>query len=118
MLTRGNVNRIRNAAAPPVVVLIYHRVTVLADDPQLLAVSPDKFRAQLEILKRYPILRFEDDWSKVRQPSIVITFDDGYADNHREALPILTEYGLPATFFVTAGAVGSNSEFWWDELER
>lgn len=118
MLTTGSVNRLRNKATPPVVVLIYHRVTELASDPQLLAVSPERFRSHLNILKKYPILRFEDDWSDVREPSVAVTFDDGYADNQCEALPILTDMAVPATFFITAGSVGSRREFWWDDLER
>ena len=48
----------------------------------------------------------------------MITFDDGYADNLEHARPWLARHGLPATVFVTAGAVGATREFWWDELER
>lgn len=112
-------NRLFNRIDPPVVVLLYHRVGTLAADPQMLAVNPDNFRGQLRHLKeRYPILRFEDDWSGVSRPSVAITFDDGYADNLHEALPILEEVGVPATVFVTSGYVGSSREFWWDDLER
>ena len=35
--------------------------------------------------------------------ALAITFDDGYADNHDVALPILQKHGLSATFFVASG---------------
>jgi len=34
------------------------------------------------------------------------------------ALPVLEEIGIPATFFVSTGTLGTREEFWWDELER
>jgi peptidoglycan/xylan/chitin deacetylase (PgdA/CDA1 family) len=50
--------------------------------------------------------------------SIVITFDDGYADNLYQAKPLLEQYDIPATVFVVSGTLGSQQEFWWDELQR
>ncbi len=118
-LARVTRNIFFNLLDPPVLVLTYHRVTTLQSDPQLLAVTPQHFRGHLEFLKRrFPIVRFEDDWSDIRKPAVAITFDDGYADNVLEALPILEEAGVPATFFVSTGAIGTDQEFWWDELER
>lgn len=115
----GTRNRFLNLIDPPILVLIYHRVTTLSSDPQLLAVSPDNFLNQMLYIKNnFPVLRFEDNWSKVKEPSVVITFDDGYADNVMEALPLLEKVGVPATFFVSTGELGSNREFWWDDLER
>ena len=35
--------------------------------------------------------------------ALAITFDDGYADNHDIALPVLKAHGLCATFFVATG---------------
>jgi peptidoglycan/xylan/chitin deacetylase (PgdA/CDA1 family) len=85
----------------------------------MLAVTPKNFRAHMQYLKtNFPLLRLEEDWSKVRNPSVVVTFDDGYADNATEALAILEEVGVPATFFITSGYVSGNRELWWDDLER
>jgi peptidoglycan/xylan/chitin deacetylase (PgdA/CDA1 family) len=39
------------------------------------------------------------------KPIVSVTFDDGYADNHEVALPLLLKWGVPATFFVTVGLV-------------
>lgn len=112
-------NKVLNWLDTPLIVLIYHRVTTLQLDPQLLAVTPNNFRAQMRFLKdEFNIVRFEDDWSNLKKPSVVVTFDDGYADNAIKALPIMEEIGVPATFFITTGSIGTNKEFWWDELEH
>lgn len=116
---RRSKNRLLNKLDTPVVILVYHRVADLAADPQLLAVSPENFRAHMQHLKtNFPVLRFEESWSEVEEPAVAVTFDDGYADNAIEALPILEEVGIPATFFVSTGNLGTTREFWWDELDR
>jgi peptidoglycan/xylan/chitin deacetylase (PgdA/CDA1 family) len=108
-----------NLADPPVITLIYHRVATLQSDPEMLAVSPENFRDQMRYLKdTVQLVRFEENWGNVSKPAVAVTFDDGYDDNVQEALPILAEVGVPATFFVTTGMIGSMNEFWWHELER
>ena len=108
-----------NLGAVPLVVLIYHRVIELPSDPQMLAVSPSRFREQLQALQAsFDILRFEQSWADIQRPTVIITFDDGYADNLEYALPILEKLDIPATFFIATGYVGGDREFWWDELER
>jgi peptidoglycan/xylan/chitin deacetylase (PgdA/CDA1 family) len=112
-------NWLLNRIDAPVTVLTYHRVTSLTTDPQQLAVSPGNFRDQMLHLKeRYQLTRFESDWTKLRRPLVVVTFDDGYDDNVLEALPILEEVGVPATFFISTEHIGTLREFWWDDLER
>ena len=118
-VARMPLNCLFNFVDPPVVVLVYHRVTALRSDPEMLAVTPDNFRAQMRYLREtVPVVRFEDDWSQIKKPAVAITFDDGYADNVLEALPILEEVRVPATFFVSTGNIGTHREFWWHELER
>jgi peptidoglycan/xylan/chitin deacetylase (PgdA/CDA1 family) len=115
----GPCHALLNAIDPPVIVLVYHRVAALPADPEMLAVTPENFRAQMRFLKENATLvRFEEDWSRVSKPAVVVTFDDGYADNALQALPILEELEVPATFFVSTGQIGTNREYWWHELER
>jgi peptidoglycan/xylan/chitin deacetylase (PgdA/CDA1 family) len=52
----------------------------------------------------------------IKKTGIVITFDDGYAGNLINALPLLEKYNIPATIFVTTLNIDENKEFWWDRL--
>lgn len=102
-----------------VLVLCYHRVNILKIDTNLLAVSPENFRKHMKFLKdNYNIVKFEDDWNKLSGRAVVITFDDGYFDNYKNAFPILKELNIPATFFISTGNIEKGKEFWWDELEN
>jgi len=109
---------------PRGVILLYHRIADPPIDPQQLCVTPGHFAEHLDVLGRtgrvLPLRELVRSLSTrtVRRGSVVITFDDGYADNCSEALPLLERYSAPATVFVTAGHVGSERPFWWDELEQ
>lgn len=45
----------------------------------------------------------------------VLTFDDGYADNHDVALPLLQRHGLPCSFFIATGFL-DGGRMWNDTL--
>jgi len=108
---------IRNFLFPGIIVLLYHRVFDTEIDPQLLCVLPENFKKQMLYLKdNYKILRISEllkclKEKKVFQKGIVITFDDGYADNYEFALPILEKLRIPAAFFVCGGNIGKSEEF-------
>jgi peptidoglycan/xylan/chitin deacetylase (PgdA/CDA1 family) len=103
---------------------MYHRVADVQCDPWGLCVSPGRFAEHLAVVReRGRTLGLESllrahHAGEIPHGSVVITFDDGYADNLYNAKPLLEHYDVPATVFITTGQVGRDREFWWDELER
>ena len=102
------------------VVLVYHRVAETLDDPYGLAVRPDTFSRHLELLARehpiVPLVQLVETLPGARFPhgAIAVSFDDGYADNLSEALPIAE--ALPITVFVTVEPILHGGRFWWDAI--
>ena len=98
-------------------ILFYHRIAEGVDDPFNLCVTPARFAAHLDEIGRYgePSTLAELSLPSPR-PRIVVTFDDGYADNLINAVPIVEAKGVPITIFVTSGVLGSHGGFWWDRL--
>ena len=102
-------------------VVNYHRI-LAAKDP-LLESEPDvaTFRWQMELLATcFNVLPLHEAIKMVgsaRMPprAVCITFDDGYRSVHDLALPILQEFKLPATVFVTSGFVGGGN-MWNDRI--
>jgi peptidoglycan/xylan/chitin deacetylase (PgdA/CDA1 family) len=117
------LKKVKKVFRHQVIVLMYHRIADLETDPWQLAVSPENFEQQLQVLKRhFKVISLQQLYQqlsdkKIRSDSICITFDDGYSDNYQYAKPLLEKYECPATFFVSASYIGRNRQFWWDELE-
>jgi peptidoglycan/xylan/chitin deacetylase (PgdA/CDA1 family) len=105
------------------VVLAYHRMGEGPDQtpfhPGMLSATPAAFDAQLGFLRRHfdvvspEAIEREPD---ARGRRVLVTFDDGYRDNHQLALPLLRKHGLPATFFLATGFLDDPKVPWWDEL--
>lgn len=120
---------------PGIPVLMYHSV---ADRPPAatwrLSVSRRAFEEQIALLadwgwKGYTFAELVAILASNRclpQQSVVLTFDDGYADFASTAWPVLQDYGFPATVFVTTGWVAGtrgradraapDTMMGWDEL--
>lgn len=100
-------------------VVNYHRI--LAGPDPMLESEPDvaTFRWQMALLARcFNVLPLSAalaalDAGKLPPRALSITFDDGYRSVHDLALPVLREFGLPATVFVTSGHIGDR-DMWND----
>lgn len=100
------------------VVLGYHGVDSARrrDDLSRLLVAPDLFRAHIELLLEagFRFLTMVElarlaDGGPPPPGFAVVTFDDGMRNNYEIALPILREYGIAATVYVTIGFIDGTS---------
>ena len=99
-------------------ILMYHEIATRQDTSSRLAVSPASFAAQLAHLHEAGFTTLTvsglasalaEDPARLPERPVLITFDDGFADFHREALPLLDKYGFTATVFVTTGWIADAS---------
>jgi peptidoglycan/xylan/chitin deacetylase (PgdA/CDA1 family) len=110
--------RMTPALRPRVPVLMYHEIAPASETSSRLAVTPEAFAEQIAYLhnagfetvtaaRLAEIMAGHAEWLPGRLPNrlVVLTFDDGFEDFHRRALPVLDEYGYTATVFVTSGWV-------------
>lgn len=102
-------------------ILAYHQIS---REPEIYSLDPEQFEEQLQYLHSHgytaiSLAEFFAAGHSVRPlppKPVIITFDDGYEDNYRTALPLLQKYGLRATVFVIAGQVGQAGYLTWEQI--
>jgi peptidoglycan/xylan/chitin deacetylase (PgdA/CDA1 family) len=100
-------------------ILMYHGVADVAEDPNKLCVTPRRFAEQMAWLERRGLRgvgvgTLVDAMLAGRAGRMVgITFDDGYVNVLEAALPELQRRGFGATAYVISGRLGGTNE--WDE---
>ena len=100
-------------------VLIYHRVLPRPDILLPGLIDARAFERQIATLARcfnmmsLPNAILALSTGTLPPRAAAITFDDGYADNHEVALPILTKYGVHGTFFIASGYLEGG--FMWND---
>ena len=122
---RNTVRSIQKQLSPSKgIILMYHRIAEVPMDPWALCVTPQHFLQQMEVLRKdfHPLtleqLAQAQKTGTIPPRAVVITFDDGYADNLHQAKPVLDHYNIPATIFVSTGYLDRATGFWWDTLEE
>jgi peptidoglycan/xylan/chitin deacetylase (PgdA/CDA1 family) len=93
--------------------ILYHRVSDHFLDT--VTVGVEQFERHLSLLRRHYDVLDMDDFLRSRgaprrRPAVVVTFDDGYRDNHMAAR-LLRREGLPCTFFLCTRIVGTERRF-------
>ncbi len=94
-----------SVAGPKVIVLNYHKVDNMLNS---LSVPPAEFERQMAFLAQngyhtitpHELYMAFSEGAELPNNPVLITFDDGYADNYTYAYPILKKYGLKAAIFV------------------
>lgn len=103
---------LRAALAGRVTILLYHRIAEHDDagwmeTAGLPVTPPHVFRQHLQILANIgsQFLTLDEladgNLPAADKPAVVVTFDDGFADNFATACPLLEEFSARGVFFVT-----------------
>ena len=82
------------------------------------------FRAQIKYIKEnYNVISLQqyvqscNTGKRLPDNSIIITIDDGYKSNYTLAYPVIKEFDIPATIFLTTDFIDSKNFLWVDRLE-
>jgi len=109
------------AARARLSIFIFHRVLPARDPLFPAEVDAAQFDAICDWLRQWcNVLPLDEACRRLQDGTLpsraaAITFDDGYADNHDIALPILRRHGLTATFFVATGFL-DGGRMWNDTM--
>lgn len=115
--------RLRNAG----VVLMYHRVLPAGADSfssPAIVVTPETFAMHMRVLRRELRAQTAREFGgalagrSLPSRSCLVTFDDGWFDNHQNALPILEREKVPALMFVATDYIDSDTCFWQERVSR
>jgi peptidoglycan/xylan/chitin deacetylase (PgdA/CDA1 family) len=117
--------RISNALTPDKLsIMLYHGFCESKNkgesslDSKFMPIS--EFEQHLKVYLKYGTpISLNDLLSGERLPPspIVVTIDDGYANNYDLAFPVLQKYNFPATLFLTTGFIDRKLFLWTDWLE-
>jgi peptidoglycan/xylan/chitin deacetylase (PgdA/CDA1 family) len=111
---------------------MYHYVSEPPADADVyrrdLSVAPDRFDAHLSYLtdQGYTVTTLDDLLYALAQgrdlpaKPVILTFDDGYADNYTNAFPILKKHGVTAHFFIISDFVNAGRQGYmtWPQIEE
>ena len=104
-----------------VVVLMYHDLCDDEDFTSWLRVKKTSFEFQIrKLLELGHFIRpsdlFQNDALRKHTLNFLMTFDDGFVNNYKLALPILKKFQIPALFFISTEHIQTGEQFWFDRV--
>jgi len=106
---------------PSVIVLMYHDVCEDSDFSSWLRVKKSSFESQMRQLQKIctfirPSELFQEHLLSNNRLNILLTFDDGFVNQYRFALPIFEKFSIPALFFISTENMQTGEIFWFDRI--
>ena len=111
------------------IIIAYHRILPKEKLKDMIIqpgmyVEKETFKKHIQFLKKnYRILSFPEYLQSTKNRLLrsderycIITFDDGWRDNHKYAFPILKKYSVPAMIFLPVSFIGTNKWFLEDRI--
>jgi peptidoglycan/xylan/chitin deacetylase (PgdA/CDA1 family) len=106
-------------------IIMYHNVEPLVTF-QPDTVSPANFKQQMEYLYHngYQVIGLDALVAGIKagkrfaRKSVVLTFDDGYANNYTYAFPILRAYQFPAIIFISPDFIETKKFLNWQQIHE
>ena len=115
------VPKLRSDLSSKFAILCYHRVGT-EGVPYFSRLEPDVFEAQMRYLrKHYRIISLSELYAELQEgrkvePTIAITFDDGYRDLYSFAYPVLQKYQIPSTIYLIGQCMETGEAPWYDRI--
>ena len=112
-----------------IIILMYHgftdkRIHEGIENYEGKHLNVEIFRSQVEYLKKYynvislnQLVEYYTSGIRIPNKSVVITIDDGYKSNYTLAHPILKQFDIPATIFLTTDFIDNKELLWPDRIE-
>jgi len=102
-------------------ILCYHRVGT-EGAPIFSRLDPLVFEAQMRYLQmNFRVVPLGQLWRelkepRLREPTVSVTFDDGYRDLYTHAFPVLQRFQIPATIYLIGQCVETGELPWYDRI--
>jgi peptidoglycan/xylan/chitin deacetylase (PgdA/CDA1 family) len=120
-LPGSSLPKVRRDSSSKFAILCYHRVGT-EGVPYFSRLEPAVFEAQMRYLKQhYRIVSLDQMYKELQEkrsvePTIAVTFDDGYKDLYSYAFPVLKKFSIPSTIYLIGECMENGQASWYDRI--